>query len=292
MKRSIPLFALIFMLSAVFLTANVFAQYAPQIQVVKGTPKILKKDTSSWSDCKVRMDIGNGDRIRTGKDESVEIGFVDLRQNVVKIGSNSDVVIVSGQDPYLIDILSGETMALLANLPEGSSFQIKTPTGLSGARGTGWRAFTDGISSSVFEAYLNAIYVQGIDASGNPMDEIVLDSGYKTFVDKFMAPGRLERLTAQDYDRWNTWREEVNNRAMQRSAYGASGSSGGTGSGTQGMLDKVGQEEMNAIERLEARKQDISESRDVERIADRMEEKVSQTTESSHTGGGHYIVSE
>lgn len=295
----------IIILSAAFFTTSLFAQYVPEVLFVRGDPQIMKKGADRWTGCKVKMAVNDGDRIRTSKDESVEVGFVELRKNIVKIGADSDVVVVSGQDPYLINILNGETMALLAGLPKGSNFQIKTPTGLSGARGTGWRSITDGIRST-FESYVNAIYVKGIDRSGKPMDEeLIVDRGYKTTVNQFEAPERVERLMAEDFDRWNAWRDEVNSRSIGESAYGTTGApAAGTAQApaqaqagaldraesAREKLDRIGREEINAIEALEARKQDISESRDQQRIQERQAEQVAESRDSTRESGQYITI--
>lgn len=273
---------------------SAWAQYAPEVLAVKGSPKIMKKTSGSWAVCSRNMTVDNGDRIRTLKDEAVDIGFVEDRKNVVRIGANSDAVVVSGQNPYSIDLLNGEAMALLASLPEDSNFEIKTPTGLSGARGTGWRSVTDGTVSE-FGSYENVIYVKGIDRSGQPMEEeLLVDMGYKTTVGQFERPERIERLTEADFERWNAWRAEMESRSMTESAYGdasapavVSGPSR-TGQENKEKLDRIGKEEISTIEALEARKQDISESRDVERIEER-QEQVEAISENERTSSSHSI---
>jgi hypothetical protein len=198
---------------SIVLCSGAFAQYTPEVVRVKGSPKIMKSGMSSWSDCKEGLLLGNGDRIKTAKEDAVTVGFVQDRKNIIKICPDSEAVIASGQEPvYVVDLLSGEAMALLLSLPEKSTFAVKTPTGVSVAKGTGWKSITDGLVST-FEAYDNSIYVKGLYADGTAMDnEIFVDMGYKTVVKKLMQPEPIQRLAPEDIDRWNAWRDELENK--------------------------------------------------------------------------------
>jgi hypothetical protein len=268
-----------------------FAQYAPEVIKVTGDPKIMKKGADQWVSCKLKMNVGNGDKIRTAKDDSVEIGFVDNRKNLVKVGGDSEVVVVKGDDPYLVELINGEALALLMSLPEDSTFEVRTPTGVSGARGTGWRSATDGQRSS-FEAYDNTIYVKGLNPDGSVMEEETdVDMGYKTTVERFEKPGRIEKLTEREMERWNSWRDDVKNREAKSNEVSDQGEGAGRGSTQAGRdrLDRISREETNDVESLESRKQDISESRDAERIQERQSEQASPAVESDRGTTGGYI---
>jgi hypothetical protein len=119
-------------------------------------------------------------------------------------------------------------MALLKSLPSGSTFEVKTPAGVSGARGTGWRSDTDG-RRATFAAFENKIYVAGIDRAGNRMaGELTVESGMKTMVDRFEAPSRLERITEREMNQWNDFKKDVEKREEVKGSSDSS-SSGGPG---------------------------------------------------------------
>jgi hypothetical protein len=177
------------------------------------------------------------------------------------------------------------------SLPEDSTFEVRTPTGVSGARGTGWRSATDGQRSS-FEAYDNTIYVKGLNPDGSVMEEETdVDMGYKTTVERFEKPGRIEKLTEREMERWNSWRDDVKNREAKSNEVSDQGEGAGRGSTQAGRdrLDRISREETNDVESLESRKQDISESRDAERIQERQSEQASPAVESDRGTTGGYI---
>lgn len=286
MRTRLSLAVCVFVI-ALFICSCAFAQYSPEVIKVTGDPKIMKQGSDKWASCKLNMAVGNGDKIRTAKADSVEIGFVEDRKNLVKVGADSDVVVLSGRNPYLVELVSGEAMALLMSLPEDSTFEVRTPTGVSGARGTGWRSLTDG-KKSTFEAYDNTIYVKGVNPDGSVMEEETLvDMGYKTVVDRFEKPGLVERLTDREMQRWNEWRDDVKNREARQNEVSDQGDRlGGSTQAGRDRLDRISREETNDVESLENRKQDISESRDAERIAERQAETPAAPTERTSTSGG------
>lgn len=180
-----------------------------KIFFVKGEPKIMRDGSDSWGLCKVDAIILNGDRIKTAKAEAVELSFSRKKMNVVRINEESDMFIRKTENPYSLELLNGKAMAFLEKLPKGSTFEIRTPVGISGARGTGW-GVTAGEIQSIFKAFENFIYVKGIDASGNEIEgELVVRSGWESIVDKFNKPGALEKLTEADFTEWREWKEDL-----------------------------------------------------------------------------------
>jgi hypothetical protein len=198
-----------------------FAQYMPEVLRVKGDPKIMKKGSGTWTSCKADSKVADGDRIKTAKDEVVVVGFVENRKNIVRIGSDSEAVITDGTEPdYAVDLLNGEAMALLLNLPQDSQFEVRTPAGIAYAHGTGWKSITDG-KVSTFEAYDNSIYVRGVYADGRPMDNpTFINMGYKTTVNRLALPAPVQRISPPDIDRWNAWRDEVKYIQLRMTASG------------------------------------------------------------------------
>ena len=190
--------------------ACAFAKYAPEVLKVTGDVKVMKKDAAGWTAAAEKMSVSDGDRFRTAADGSVVIGFVLGRKNIAIIGPDTEAVVASGREPtYTIDLQKGEATLLILNLPESSTFEVTTPAGVGGAKGTGWRVLTDG-DVSTFEAYDNTIYVKGLYADGSVTEDTTfVDMGYKTTVRKLQIPGPVEKLAPADMDRWNAWRDEV-----------------------------------------------------------------------------------
>ncbi len=210
--RKVLLSAAVISLSLFLFSGIAESKDTAAIIAVRGGPKIMKQGSSTWDTCNKNKAITNGDRIMTLKGEAVEISFSDDNSKIIKIGENSDVYIRKIESPYSIELINGEAMALLEKLPEGSTFEIRTPTGISGARGTGW-GVTASELKAIFKSFENTIYVKGIDAAGNEIPgELEVREGWQSIVDKFEKPGALERLESGDLDRWNEWKSDVMDR--------------------------------------------------------------------------------
>ena len=236
---------------AVFLSAFLFIGIADcksetRIILVKGEPSIMKDGSPDWGQCKKGAVVDNGDRIKTSKDEAVEISFSDESTRVIRIGENSDVVISKCESPYSIKLLDGEIMTLLEKLSNGSTFEIKTPTATCGARGTGWSVTANELKT-IFKSFENSIYVKGIDASGNETGELIVRDGWQVIVDKFEKPSELERLAAGDFEKWLEWKNDLMERleGLKEGGFEAAGAM------------------QNKIQELEDRKNsDVSDTRD------------------------------
>lgn len=239
---------------AVIFTGILQSQESAKVAYVMGNPKIMKAGQTAWEDCRLGMIINNADRIKTLTNEVVEIAFFKDRSNIVRIESSADVFIKLAEAPYSIELLNGSAMALIKNLPNNSAFEVRTPAGIAGARGTGWRSVTDG-NRAAFDVFEDSIYAKGIDKSGNPMEEEVeVESGWRVSIDKFEKPSKLEKLTGADMDRWESWRGEIAGRNEMDS---------------RDRLDRVSRIEDRQEDREEALKEDVNEARDIDRIVER-----------------------
>ena len=233
-----------------------------EIVSLKGEPKIMKNGSDEWVSCAVRMALDHGDRVRTAAGESVNIMYFSSRMNIVSISEKSDVVIAKGA-PCAIELVNGEAMALIKQMPKGSTFEVKTPVGISGARGTGWGSSTNG-EQATFSSYEDSIYVKGVDRSGNAIaGELVVEQGFRATVYMFEKPKRLEKLSGADMDKWNSWKESISSEGPPPGA----GSECGGPADDREKLDMLSEDE-NSIESLESKKQDIQETRDISNITE------------------------
>ncbi len=271
MKLKILLVAVILLtlLAAPLLYA---AENGAVIMSVAGDPKIMKKGAGTWVSCGADMAIETGDRVKTQAGEDIQIAFAQ-NSNFVKINENSDVMLLISKDGGSIDLMNGEALALIEKMPAGSTFEIKTPSGVSGARGTGWGARTDG-ARSTFNSFERSIYVKGIDRSGNAMkDELEVREGFGTLLNKFDRPERLEKLSAREIERWNGWRDALRERATRDRESGAKGPGSQGKESEKDKFEKVENSRDRMMERRESQKQDTMQNRDTQRMEQRMERR-------------------
>ncbi|MGB2705458.1 MAG: FecR domain-containing protein [Candidatus Omnitrophota bacterium] len=202
-------FATIIFLIFILIPTLAQARPEPFVKVisVSGSAEYLASGKTDWEELKVDMLLRSGDSVKTGKDSSVNIAFDGERENVVNIRSSTHVVLVLGEREK-IELVDGEVFALIKRLPSGSSFEIRTPTAVCGARGTGWGALVDRLKT-IISSYENASYAKGIKKDGTLTDETIILEGYKAIVKIYGEISKLMKIADKDYEQWNTWKDAL-----------------------------------------------------------------------------------
>nr|HPM43283.1 hypothetical protein [Candidatus Omnitrophota bacterium] len=99
-----------------------------------------------------------------------------------------------------------------------STFVIRTPIAISGARGTDWLTKLEG-EDMVVEAFEDMPFVRGMSADGSFLkEEVRVGAGYKTTVPKFGQPEKFTKISPQSFDNWQQWKKEMAPRAEKISA--------------------------------------------------------------------------
>lgn len=108
-----------------------------------------------------------GDRLETAEKATVDIAFDAQWNNTVRVEPATRVEIASGSPgPARLDLEAGGLYAKLKRLPEGSSFEVRTPTALAAVRGTEYRTrFTEG-RTDVYNFSDSSVYVYGVSPGG------------------------------------------------------------------------------------------------------------------------------
>lgn len=108
---------------------------------VSGDVKVTTKGASASHVVNINEVLGEGDRIETGEDGLIEIGFDN--GNAVNLKPNTNLKIgklvfdpATGEYENLFESNAGKIRARIENLKGKSKFEIKTPIAVSGARGT------------------------------------------------------------------------------------------------------------------------------------------------------------
>jgi hypothetical protein len=151
------------------------------------------------------MLLVSGDTIKTGAGASAVLGFDEEDKNIVRVQENTtNVILLKGDEK--IELLQGEVFSIIQSLPSGSSFEIRTPTAVAGARGTEWATRYDGQETQV-EAYEDVPFVKTIDEKGKLGEEMKVVTGYATRVARFAPPTRMSEIPAARRQQWQNQRQ-------------------------------------------------------------------------------------
>lgn len=207
----------IFVLPLIFLSSTtIFANEGPSVEViyVSGSVEICKAGETVCKKAEVGMLLYFGDKIKTHRDSSIELAFDENNENVVRVESDTFVVLMLKENEKM-ELIQGEVFLTISKLPSGSSFEIRTPTAIAGVRGTDWVTKIEE-ESTVVEAIDGNPYVKGIEKDGKPMaEETVVLAGHMTKVKKFQKPLKLEKLPFKKQEKWKAVKGEVRKHAKK-----------------------------------------------------------------------------
>lgn len=209
MKKTLSL-ALILCLSYVFLACGYsFAKRSSKegavVIKVLGKVQIKEKKARKWKDAEERMFLGSGDTIKTEKDSWVEIGFGEEADNIIKVKENTEVEL-SDFGPITLGLLRGEIRSLVEKLESDSTFQIRTPIAVCGARGTGWDTNLNGKIVTV-DAYENDVFFQTINKRGKVLEESTINAGKRAVLKDISSPISILNVPPEKLNNWKKWKE-------------------------------------------------------------------------------------
>jgi len=194
----------------ILISAVAFAKPGPYVKVllVAGKAEFLTAGKTDWEELKRGTYLYSGDSIKTYRDSSVEIGFEWGTENILSVRPNTHVVIkLAGKEK--IELIDGEVYALVESLPKGSTFEIRTPTAVCGARGTGWGVKANKNRTTV-SAYDKNSYAKGLNKDGSVMeDNMTVPEGFETIVERFMKPAGLTKISLQKVGLWDDWKNAI-----------------------------------------------------------------------------------
>jgi len=185
---------------------------AVEIISVSGSVEAYSADEGKYETAEEDMFLYAGDWIRTGSDSYAELVFDEDGRNVVRVESNTYAVFRLGQREK-IELISGELFSRIDQLPPGSTFEVKTPTAVTGVRGTHWVMSVDQEGTEI-EAVEGSLYTRSFGKDGRLMaEETVIPPGYMTKVRRFQRPSRPERFSRERRERLNTKGAQIKDRA-------------------------------------------------------------------------------
>ena len=197
--------------------------------------------------------LTEGSEIVTGSGSSCRVGIGEDQKSAIKLYDNSRAILTS-LDPVRIDLQSGRIFSLVRGLRKDSTFEVKTPTAIAAARGTGWEQTSKEIS--VLE---NTVHVQG--SAGQETD---VEEGKGIQMNQDGTFGGPFDISEGSKSEWNQFKSETQ------------GSSGEPGDFDHESLAEQGQQSQ---ENLSDSKEDSRESQDQKDISDKFTaDKTSKST--------------
>lgn len=268
MKNCLAVLALL-MLAIVLISPNARAQNPEEFLLVtdqavvldaKGGAQVEVYPSAPWKPIEVGMVLTSQAKIRTEAGAWVEVGFgIGLgNENVVRIQENSfvDLADVKG---VKLGLLKGELRSLVQGLDGESTFEIRTPSAVCGARGTGWTTFTDGVKVIV-DTFENEVffYPQTEEGDGESKKKMV-KSGKRGLLKDPKSDITIMDIPIEKMEKWKKWKKDFTERTWIKV-------------GLEGKVDKT-VKTAKPIQDIVKYKQSTLEKKDLSSIKDRLEDK-------------------
>jgi hypothetical protein len=196
-------------LTSLFLTSSL-AQEAPEAEVtnLSGSVEVCLKGEEDYAQAQEGMTLQAGDKIRTGSSSTAEISFDKENQNIVRLDENTDIVMLL-EESEKIELLNGQIFTSINQLPSGAVFEIRTPTAVTGARGTEFAVKVSKEATQV-ESFQDNPYVKQIESNGTvSKEETIVYNGHSTSVKQFQRPEPLVRISEDKRKRWEGLRKDI-----------------------------------------------------------------------------------
>ena len=137
LKKPFALFFLITILLLSFLPTWLHAQDASYwtISQIEGKGFLKRKDASVWMACKTGMKLFEGDSLKTEASSTLNLVIhTGKNEDFTKVFESTEITLSkytkdeTDKEDILLDLIMGEILVNVENMPKGSDFKVKTPT--------------------------------------------------------------------------------------------------------------------------------------------------------------------
>jgi len=115
------------------------------LSITEGEVSVMKAGTDDWIEAEVEMELEVGDTIKTGDNSGAEITFFDGSTIELEAGTQIEILSLdlacdTGVTTITLEQMIGDTISRVEKiLDPASSYEVETPSGVVGVRGSGVR---------------------------------------------------------------------------------------------------------------------------------------------------------
>ncbi len=182
---------------------------ANKIFVMKGDVKIKRAEgPSSWQKMEASAILTKGDIVETAEGSSLDIVIGENIDKAVKLEEKSRLEFQE-INPACVNLSKGKVLVALKRLEPESSFTVKTPVAISGARGTAWSAEA-GDNRTKICVFENDVLVHGIDAAGKPdTKKYIIGEGTEREIKRGKPISEARKISENDMQDWQYWNKNI-----------------------------------------------------------------------------------
>jgi hypothetical protein len=182
---------------------------ANKVFVVRGDVKIKRAEgPSTWQKMEASTILKKGDIVETAEGSSVDVVLGENTDKAVKLEEKSHLEFQEINPAYL-NLSKGKVRVMLKKLEPKSSFTVKTPTAISGAKGTAWSAQTSGDRTKIC-VFESDVLVRGVDAAGKPNTrKYITSEGTEREIERGKPVSEARKVSESEMEDWRYWNNNV-----------------------------------------------------------------------------------
>jgi hypothetical protein len=214
LTRASCFFLLVLAVLALAVQAEAGQTEKAELTGFSGDVEVFLNGAEDYVSAQEGMELSTSDKIKTASGASAELSFNQDNSNLVRL-SESTVAEITFTGDEKMALTEGEALASISSLPSGSAFEIRTPTAVSGARGTDWVTKVTEEGTEV-EALESQPYVRHFEASGRVSAQpTFITQGQMTTVKSFQKPMGFRPIPENRRQQWQLVKQDVRKRAGQ-----------------------------------------------------------------------------
>jgi len=190
----------------VLLPLYAFAQTA-KIVDLKGEVLVKRQANAEWQKAALNSLLGKDAEVMTKAGSECTLAFDEELKRILTLKENSHIKI-ENVSPGAVFLPEGRVFTLIQGLARQEKFQVRTPTAIAAARGTGWSDEYQN-NNTLVSCFEDIVYVEGLDSSGNSTGGRDLSEGFGIDVGEGGTFGEQRALGDSDYREWNGFSNNV-----------------------------------------------------------------------------------
>lgn len=180
-----------------------WAQTAKIVEV-KGKVQVKETPSAEWQKAKINMMLEKDAEVQTQKKSQCTLAFDEELKNILTVKENSHIKL-ENVSPGKVFLPEGRVFTLIESLAKAETFQVRTPTAIAGARGTGWMTgFTGGVSTAL--CFTDKIFTNCPDQTSGEKD---VNSGYGLEITEGCTFSNIFPIGDKEWREWDDFVEDV-----------------------------------------------------------------------------------
>ncbi len=192
-----------FILTPLLLFALAPDAAAARIISLKGEAVYLPEGGEDWEPAAVEQELSSGDTVRTLEESWVQLRFIGGHSS--RLGPESSIQIDSIDDDILLDLIMGEVLSKVSELPEDGKFEISSPQAVTAVRGT---SFSVSVNEQDDETLVRVFEGSVFTREPGTGEEVEVPAGMLSRVRRGTPPSEPEELSADEGDPDLAWADD------------------------------------------------------------------------------------